>query len=102
MHQQDIRLISPIINAKLPSPETLNKGFIIFLNIFPKSLGTFVLESNSVAIKKGRREGTTEFAHNFKPDFAAFMLLDEKSIKHIINIKNIREMTLRFNLKTNI
>ena len=96
MHQQDIRLISPIINAKLPSPETLNKGFIIFLNIFPKSLGTFVLESNSVAIKKGRREGTTEFAHNFKPDF------EEKRIKHIINIKNIREMTLRFNLKTNI
>ena len=32
----------PIINAKELSPETLNRGLIILLNILPKNLGTFV------------------------------------------------------------
>ena len=70
------------------------------MKIFPKSLGILVLVSNSVAIKKGRSDGTTELAHNFKPDFAAPMLLDENTNKHIINIKNIPEIILRFILKT--
>lgn len=59
------------------------------LKKFPKILGIFVFKSNSVATKKGKREGTTEVAHKFKPIFAAIKLLEEKRIKHIVKISNI-------------
>ena len=88
--------------AKLPSPDTLNKGFIIGLNILPKIEGIFVWERSSVAIKNGKSEGTIEFAHNFKPDFAALILLDEKANKQIVNIRNVIENIFRFILKTKI
>lgn len=80
----------------------LNKGFIILLKILPKNLGIFVLDKTSVAIKKGKREGTTEFAQSFNPDFVACILLEENKIKHIVNIKNIVGIIFRFILKTNI
>ena len=39
-----------------------------------------------MAIKKGNRDGTTEFAHKDKPDFAALIFVFENIIKHIINM----------------
>ena len=48
-----------------------------------------VLDNTSVAMKNGNREGTTEFAHSFSPDFAACILVDENKIRHIKNSKNI-------------
>ena len=54
----------PIINAKEPSPGTLKSGFITLLNIFPRIWITNVWLKSSVAIKKGKRVGTIELAHN--------------------------------------
>lgn len=77
-------------------------GFIILLNILPKYLGIFVFDKTSVAIKKGRSEGTTEFAHNFSPDLAACMLVDENKTRHIVNNKNMPGIIFLFSLKTNM
>lgn len=99
---QDIRLNIPIIKAKLPSPGTLNTGFIILLKNIPKSLGILVLDKISVAIKKGSREGTTEFAHNFRPDFADCKLVLENNIKHIVNNNTKIEIIFFCILITNI
>lgn len=80
----------------------LNKGFIILLNNFPNNFVIFVCDKTSIAMKKGSREGMTEFAHNFKPDFAAEILLDEKKIRQTTNDKKTKEMILRFSLNANI
>ena len=42
-----------------------------------------------VAIKKGKRLGTTLLAHSFKPDFAAVRLLLEKVTRPITNKTNV-------------
>ena len=78
-------LIIPIIRAKEPSPGTLKTGRIIFPKNFPKIETIFVYPNNSVAIKKGKREGKTEFAHKESPDFAATKLSLENKSKHNIN-----------------
>ena len=53
-----------------------------------------VCDNNSVAIKKGKREGTILLAHKISPFFAADILLEEKSNSPSINsikvIDNIR------------
>ena len=58
--------------------------------MFPKIGIIFVWLNNSVAIKKGNKLGSTEFAHNSIPDFAACKLEFEK-IKRLIvnNVNNI-------------
>lgn len=56
---------------KLRFPDILNNGFITGVKNFSRIFGIFVYKSNSVAIKKGKREGIIEFAQSFKPDFAA-------------------------------
>ena len=38
-------------------------------------------------MKNGNREGMTEFAHNFSPDFAACIFEDENSMRYIKKIK---------------
>ena len=43
-----------------------------------------VRHKSSVAIKNGNRDGTTEFAHKFKPFFAAIKLSEENIIKKIV------------------
>jgi flagellar biosynthesis/type III secretory pathway M-ring protein FliF/YscJ len=91
-----------MIKAKLPSPETLNIGFINLLNNLPNNLGILVLDKSSVAIKKGKSDGITEVAHNFKPDFAAAKLLLENSNKHNVKTRKIIERKFLFILKTNI
>ena len=48
----------------------------------------FVCMSNSVATKNGKREGTTEFAHNANPDLTAGRLLLEKISRQKVNAKN--------------
>lgn len=44
--------------------------------------------NNSVATKKGKREGMTEFAQSSKPDFTAGRLLFEKINKQKVKLKN--------------
>ena len=41
-----------------------------------------------MAIKKGSKEGTTEFAHKESPSFAAVTLLLEKNTRHRVNKQN--------------
>ena len=60
-----------------------------------------VLDNTSVAIKKGNREGTTEFAQSFRPDFAACIFEDENSMRYIKKIKKIPDSKFRFILNTN-
>ena len=78
-------LITPIIRAKEPSPLTLKNGLIKILKNLPKIFGILVLESNSVATKKGKREGTTAVAHSINPCFAASKLEEENSIRQTVN-----------------
>ena len=49
----------------------------------------FVRQSSSVAIKKGKRVGSTEFAQSFSPVWAATKLLAENKIRLKVNNKNI-------------
>ena len=87
-------LIIPIIKGKAPSPGTLNIGLINLFKSFPKIEITFVYPRSSVAMKKGSREGTTEFAHKASPVFAddkfAFENINKNRVnKHIhIEIKD--------------
>lgn len=60
----------------------------------------FVLLNNSVATKKGKRDGTTELAHNVIPDFAAIKLEFENIISEKIN--NIKNMTNKLSFIENI
>lgn len=78
----------------------LNIGFIIFLKNLPKMYGILVLDKTSVTIKNGRREGTTELAHNLSPDFAACIFELENKIKQMRNIRKISDNTFLFILKT--
>ena len=48
----------------------------------------WVCINNSVATKKGKSDGITEFAHNAKPDFTAGRLLCEKINRQTVNPKN--------------
>ena len=56
--------------------------------------------NNSVAIKKGKRDGTTEFAHNDNPDFTADKLVLEKINKPNVKAKKTSENIFLFNLIT--
>ena len=91
-----------MIRAKLPSPEMLKNGFMILLNSLPKCLGIFVWDRTSVAIKKGKREGITEFAHSFRPDFAACRLVEENRTRHRVNSRNRAGIRFLFSLNTNM
>jgi len=82
-------LIMPIIKAKEPSPRILKSGFIYGFNIFPNQLMILVCINNSVATKNGNNEGTTEFAHNDRPDLTAGRLVFEKNSKQNVKSKNI-------------
>lgn len=63
-------------------------GFIYLLSSFPIKFTTVVWESSSVAIKKGKRAGTTEFAHSSNPFFVADKFSLENIIKHIVKSTN--------------
>ena len=52
-------------------------------------------------MKNGNREGMTEFAHNFSPDFAACIFEDENSMRYIKKIKKTHDNKFRFILNTN-
>lgn len=80
----------PIIRAKEPSPLILNKGFIKLLKSNPKLLAKFVYDNNSVATKKGKRDGIIEFANRLSPVFAADKLVLENNTRKIVNIKNTK------------
>ena len=58
-------------------------------------------ESNSTAIKKGRREGTTEFAQSLSPDLVACTLLVENNIRQIVNKKKMIDRIFFLILNTN-
>lgn len=60
----------------------------------------FVCINKSVATKKGKREGTTEFAHKLNPDFTAGRLLLEKINKQNVKPKNKKANKFLFNLIT--
>ena len=60
----------------------------------------FVCINSSVATKNGKREGTTEFAHNAKPDFTAGRLLFENINKQKVKAKNVRGKKFLFNFTT--
>ena len=47
-----------------------------------------VCDNSSVAIKKGSKDGTTEFAHNNKPFLVAAKLDLENTTKLIVNKQN--------------
>ena len=87
--------------AKAPLPEILKIGFMIGVKIFENIFGILVYESNSVAIKNGRSEGTTEFAQSFSPALVALILLDENRIRQIVKIKNSIDIKFLLILKTN-
>ena len=46
-------------------------------------------ESNSVATKKGNKDGTIEFDHNISPFFAADRFVLENITRHIVKDINI-------------
>ena len=79
----------PIMKAKDPSPLILNIGFINILKNLPNMWAILVLESNSVAMKNGKREGTTDVAHKIRPDLAAVRLYVENITKEIVKSKKI-------------
>lgn len=56
--------------------------------------------SNSVATKKGKREGTTEFAQSCKPDFIAGRLLLEKMSKQKVKPINSKGNRFLFSFMT--
>ena len=68
----------------------------LFKNL-PKKEITLVWPSNSVAIKKGNKAGTTDLAHSSRPTFAACKLLLEKITRKIVNKTNNTEIKLFFN-----
>ena len=57
----------------------------------------FVCINNSVATKNGKSEGTTELAHNDKPDFTAGRLELENTNKQSVKVKNIIGKKFLFN-----
>ena len=65
-------------------------------SIFPIICIIFVFERSSVAIKKGRREGTTELAQRTSPLLAADRLLFEKNTKQMVNSKKTRGIVFLF------
>ena len=75
----------PIIKGNAPSPGTLKMGFMNLFKSFPNNEIIFVYPSNSVAIKKGSKEGTTEFAHNERPVFAEERFEFENINRNIVN-----------------
>ena len=83
-------LINPIIKAKAPSPRILKSGFIYLFKIFPSCVIILVCIKSSVATKKGKREGITEFDHRAKPDFTAGKLLFENNNKLKVKIRKIK------------
>lgn len=91
-----------MIKAKAPSPGTLNNGRINLPNTFPKNGITFVWLNNSVAIKKGSKLGSTEFAHKEIPDFVACKLELENTNKQIVNKVKIIGNSKFLNLITKI
>ena len=60
----------------------------------------FVFINNSVATKKGKRDGITEFAQRFNPLFIATKLVFENRIRQMQNIKNINANIFFFIFKT--
>ena len=56
--------------------------------------------NNSVATKKGNREGTTEFAQRSNPDFTAGRLLFEKIKRQKVKPKNNIGKKFLFNFIT--
>lgn len=60
----------------------------------PRKLTIFVCINNSVATKKGNKEGTTEVAHNVKPVFTAAKLFFENS--KILNAKHRKTIAKKF------
>lgn len=93
-------LTIPIIKANAPSPGTLKNGRINLFNNFPRKVITFVYPKSSVAIKNGRRAGTTELAHKINPSFAADKLSLEKITKDIVN--NTKRVGIKFFRMENI
>lgn len=79
-----------MIKAKAPSPRILKNGFMKGFKILPNMVTIFVCINNSVATKKGKREGTTELAQSCSPDFTAGKLLFEKMSKQKVKDKNNR------------
>ena len=59
----------------------------------------FVCINNSVATKKGNRDGTTEVAQSDIPDFTAFKLELENIKIQIVNSKNMSDNIFLFNFK---
>lgn len=80
----------------------LNKGFIIGFNILPKKYKILVCINNSVAIKKGKRVGTTLFAKSKSPFLTAKILLFAKTSKQKVNNKNNNGKKFLFNFITYI
>jgi hypothetical protein len=68
--------------------------------ILPHHTIIFVCINNSVETKKGKSEGTTEFAHSDNPDFTAGRLLLEKINKQKVNPRNKIGNIFLFNLIT--
>ncbi len=93
-------LIIPIINGKAPSPRILKSGFIILFKHLPNELIKFVCINAFVATKKGKRDGTTEFAHNESPFFIAGKLLEEKRSRQIVKNKKTNAKKFLFKLNT--
>ncbi|MCI8637542.1 MAG: hypothetical protein HFJ36_07035 [Clostridia bacterium] len=68
--------------------------------MLPIIVTIFVCINNSVATKKGKSDGITEFAHKFNPDFTAGRLLLEKINKQNVKPKNKKANKFLFNLIT--
>lgn len=79
----------PMIMAIVLSPGTLKTGFINLFKNLPNICIKLVLHNNSVATKKGKRVGTTDVAHNFKPFCAADKFDVENRIRLNVKSKNI-------------
>jgi len=77
----------------------LKIGLIIGFNNLPILETILVYDSNSVAMKNGRSEGTTLFAHKANPDFAADKLFLEKTTKKIVKIQKIMGIIFLFKEK---
>ena len=90
-----------MIKPKAPSPLILNKGFIILFKNLPRQFTKLVFIKSSVATKKGKSDGTTEFAHKDSPFFMAGKLLVENNSKLVPNARKTKAniFLLIFNTK---
>lgn len=74
----------------------------MFLKIFSNKFGRLVYINISETIKKGKSEGTTEFAQSFREALAVDIFVLENIIKENVKMVNKRPIIFLFIFKINM